>query len=232
MRAFLRTRKRGAESCKVAVVGLDEVGRGALAGPVMVGACALVFSAGADGSVMPPELPSGIRDSKLVSAKKRERLFDVLSSPEWTGAVGNASAAEIDDAGIVTALGRAAARAWDIVVPRLEADGVLVVAGILDGNMDYLGPALKPDARDIPIDVRVKGDQNCMSVAAASILAKVTRDRHMVALAEHAPEYGWASNKGYGSAVHRQALRERGLHPEHRASWNLVPHQPSFDEEL
>lgn len=213
----------------VAVIGLDEVGRGAIAGPVMVGAFALVFSL-ADAVWVPPALPLGIRDSKLVSAKKREVLFEDLSAPGWMSAVGAASAFEIDERGIVPALRLAAFRAWEGVRLQLEEAGVKAVAGILDGNLDYLSPARMGQAQ-VPIHVRVKGDQRCVSVAAASILAKVTRDRHMVALSKVSPQYGWESNKGYGSAAHKRALAQHGLHPEHRSTWNLLP-GPSLDVRL
>lgn len=214
---------------RVAVVGVDEVGRGAIAGPVMVGAFAYVCEVGADGCVAEPELPAGIRDSKLVSPKKRESLFAELSAGHWTATVGQSSAAEIDEHGIMWALGVAAARACGPVLERLSMAGVSCAGLILDGNVDYASGALRRAGWKVPVEVRIKGDQDCVSAAAASVLAKVTRDRHMLALHEHAQEYGWASNKGYGSAQHRGALAALGLHPEHRASWNLQPQNPRLD---
>lgn len=187
------------------VIGIDEVGRGAMAGPVMVGVCAI--SAGVT------EFPAGLRDSKLVSEKKRGAL-DPLVRAWGVTAVGEASAVEIDELGITACLGLAAKRA----LIELHEAGVSVGTStvLLDGAHDWLNPALSSKLRVI---TRVKADQDCAAVAGASIVAKVTRDALMVQLDAEHPEYGWASNKGYGAAVHMEAIRTLGTTPYHRQSW-------------
>jgi ribonuclease HII len=187
------------------VIGLDEVGRGAMAGPVMVGACAITASVG--------DFPAGLRDSKLVSEKKRLALDPLVR--EWgVIAVGAASPQEIDQCGITFSLGLAGKRALAL----LFESGVPVGDAqlILDGSHDWLSPAL---ASPLPITTAVKADQNCASVAAASIAAKVERDAFMAALGENFAEFGWASNKGYGSADHMRLLAERGPTVHHRVTW-------------
>ena len=192
------------------VVGIDEVGRGALAGPVAVGACALEII---DGQVVP--LPDGVRDSKKLTARRREALVDPIHDAALGGAVGWASAAEIDEIGIMAALTRAALRALDAL--DLELDAIL-----LDGDVDVLTAALAAAERPAPlVELRVAADRDCASVAAASILAKVARDSLMVQLDAEAPDYAWASNKGYGSAAHREAIDRCGVHEHHRRSWRL-----------
>jgi ribonuclease HII len=188
------------------VIGCDEVGRGALAGPVAVGMAALGPDHGA--------FPAGLRDSKMLSEKRREALHPAVS--EWVphSAVGMASAGEVDELGITACLGLAGRRALvelhHLGVPLLDS----VV--LLDGSHDWLTPAL---AHPVPVRVRVKADRDCASVAAASVLAKVHRDRLMAAWHEEAPEYGWAGNKGYGSAAHLDAIPARGASGIHRRTW-------------
>ncbi len=196
------------------VVGVDEVGRGALAGPVAVGACALLLEDGRE-----PVLPEGLRDSKKLTAKRREALIEPLREAAHASAVGWASPAEIDEIGILPALTCAAVRA-------LTALDVEIDAILLDGDVDVLTPALVSAApgtgRPVPqVELRVSADRDCASVAAASILAKVARDARMVELDALAPDYGWASNKGYGSAKHREAIDRLGAHEHHRRSWRL-----------
>ncbi|GAA1488585.1 ribonuclease HII [Brachybacterium sacelli] len=192
------------------VVGLDEVGRGALAGPVAMGACALEI---VDGRT--PALPEGVRDSKSLTARRREALVEPILAAVHAGAVGWASAAEIDEVGIIGALTRAALRA-------LESLGVEPDAILLDGDADVLSAALvRPDRPAPRVELRVAADRDCASVSAASVLAKVARDAHMVGLDGLAPEYCWASNKGYGSAAHREAIERLGAHEHHRRSWRL-----------
>lgn len=230
-----------ASSC--AVIGLDEVGRGALAGPVAVGAFAVRCERGEDPVPTLAELPSGLKDSKLLSPTKREAFFATLaggasSIPLPLGlvarcgtevcpaAVGTARAREIDEHGISHALTLAATRALEAT---REALDVPLAGVILDGNHDYVSRGCETPL-ECPLEVVVKADQTCVSVAAASILAKVARDRHMSALDTEAPGYGWAGNKGYGSKAHREAIAKLGIHAEHRASWKLVPaEQPGFD---
>lgn len=223
-----------AASC--AVIGLDEVGRGALAGPVAVGAFALRCERAQGAVPTPAELPPGLKDSKLLSPKRREAAFAALvgegrsiplplgpicpcGSVSCPAAVGTARAREIDEHGISMALTLAANRALEAVREVLD---VPLAGVILDGNVDYVTRGLAAPL-SCPLDVVIKADQTCAAVAAASILAKVARDRHMAALDAEAPGYGWAGNKGYGSKAHREAIVRLGLHAEHRSSWNLVP---------
>lgn len=180
------------------VISLDEVGRGALAGPVAVGAVKV------DAELLSCA-PAGIRDSKLLTRSRRSQLNREISA--WVSpGVGMASAAEIEEQGIVRALGLAATRALESV----PDDSVI----LLDGNQDWLS-----DRVAVPVQAKVKADRDCLSVAAASVAAKVVRDDLMVWLAESHPGYGWEKNAGYSSAQHIAALRELGPSPEHRLSW-------------
>lgn len=203
------------------VVGIDEVGRGALAGPVAVGACALEII---DGRTAP--LPDGVRDSKKLTARRREALVEPVRAAAAGSSVGWASPGEIDEIGIMPALTRAALRALEAL--ELEIDAIL-----LDGDVDVLSVALSTSGAPVPlVELRVAADRDCASVSAASILAKVARDAHMVELDDQAPDYCWASNKGYGSAVHREAIDRLGAHEHHRRSWRLstaVPQLPPLD---
>lgn len=187
------------------VIGLDEVGRGAIAGPVAVGAHAV----GAD--IGP--FPAGLRDSKLLSEKKREALAPLVA--EWgRGAVGFATAAEIDERGITAMLGEAARRALlDLHAAGVAVDRALIV---LDGSHDWLTPALRSP---LNIVTRVGADRACASVAAASVGAKVARDAVMREAHEAHPVFAWASNKGYGAAAHYAGIAEHGLTGLHRKSW-------------
>lgn len=194
------------------LVGLDEVGRGALAGPVCVGA-GVVTRATAD------QFPDGLRDSKLVLAKIRPGV--ATEARKWLAgfAVGNASANEIDDQGIVAALRLAASRA----LGQLLRDGHRPTAAILDGSHNWLEVSLL-DA-DLPhlefqqVVVRSKADAHCAVVAAASVIAKVHRDEYMVRLPD--PGYGFAAHKGYGVPEHLATLAALGPGDEHRRSWRL-----------
>ncbi|MCK3768939.1 ribonuclease HII [Microbacterium aerolatum] len=193
------------------IISLDEVGRGALAGPVAVGA-AVMDAAGARRRV-----PEGLRDSKLVTEKRRPDVAARAAAWVQASAVGWASAAEIDEVGIMRALGLAASRAIDGVVAQgALLDGALV---ILDGNHDYVSRV-----HPAPLQVRsvIKGDRDCASVSAASVIAKVTRDAHMGELHSDHPLYQWDRNKGYASPEHRAAIRDTGLSPFHRASWAIA----------
>lgn len=260
------------------ITGFDEVGRGALAGPVMVG-CAAIWARdlepldGDDAVELSGRtylgVPDGVADSKMLTEHRREAIFDELR--DWCAAyaVGQASNTEIDEWGITYALGVAALRALSQVERELglrlggglaarkasmESAGEIVegrpedsvgesigncgesvralpkVAGILDGPSDYITKALNTfDAPDVPIPAdittKVKGDQHCATVATAAVIAKVTRDRLMVDLAQSNPcyaAYEWAHNKGYGSAAHRTAIAEHGPTPLHRVSWHLT----------
>ncbi|HCS61618.1 MAG TPA: ribonuclease HII, partial [Microbacterium sp.] len=156
-------------------------------------------------------------DSKLVSEKRRPDV--ALRAAAWVqaSAVGWASAAEVDAGGIMRALGLAASRAIDGVVAQGAALERTLV--ILDGNHDYVSRV-----HAVPLQVRsvVKGDRDCASVSAASVIAKVARDTYMAELHADHPLYQWDRNKGYASAEHRAAIRSGGLSPFHRASWAIA----------
>lgn len=180
------------------VAGIDEVGRGCLAGPVV--AAAVVFS---------PDLQliSGVRDSKQLSPKRREQLFQMIADAAVDYGIGVVDSSVIDAINIL----QAARQAMRIAVEQLaERPGHLLI----DGR----------EVVDLPIPQTaiVKGDQSCFSIAAASILAKVTRDRMMVALETTYPGYSFARHKGYGTAQHLAALRLHGPTPIHRRSFAPV----------
>ncbi len=195
------------------LAAMDEVGRGALAGPVSVGVVVVTAGIG--------RVPAGLKDSKLLSPRARETLLPVVR--RWAGefAVGHASPAEIDSVGIVGALRLAGRRA--LAQLALPVDAVL-----LDGNHDYLSdpePSLFPEpALPVvtgPVFTRIKADLTCAGVAGASVLAKTERDRLLRRLAVDYPEYLFEENKGYGTAEHVAALREHGPSQVHRRSWRL-----------
>lgn len=202
------------------VAGMDEVGRGALAGPVTVGAVLVTTAT--------PAPPAGLRDSKLLPPAARQALVPALRAWALRWGVGHAWPREIDDLGIIGALGLAGQRALaeaGALAPGSRADAVL-----LDGAHDYLTAALSGRAQGSTLPsvvTRVRGDVACASVAAASVLAKVCRDALMVDLASQHPGYGWGSNKGYGAPVHLAALAERGPCEEHRLSWSLPGRPPA-----
>ena len=214
------------------IVGFDEVGRGSLAGPVMVGAAAIWAR-----DLPTLTVPEGVADSKMLTEHRREAIFHPLRRWCASSAVGQASNTEIDEWGITYALGVAALRALDELERQLgigsatqTPQSVIRVGGILDGPNDYITAALGTfDAPDVPVPAhiitKVKGDQHCATVAAAAVIAKVTRDHLMVDIAKGNPAYepyGWARNKGYGSQVHRDAIAKYGPTPLHRLSWHLV----------
>jgi ribonuclease HII len=206
----LTLERRLLSECEL-IIALDEVGRGALAGPVAVGA-AVMDAAGARRRV-----PEGLRDSKLVTEKRRPEV--AIRAAAWVAAsgVGWASAAEIDEVGIMRALGLAASRAVQSVVDQgVAVENALV---LLDGNHDYVSRV-----HPVPLRVRsqVKADRDCASVSAASVIAKVARDAHMTELHDTYPDYQWSRNKGYASIEHRDAIRTLGLSPYHRASWAIT----------
>lgn len=193
------------------IIALDEVGRGALAGPVAVGA-AVMDAAGARKRV-----PEGLRDSKLITERRRPAMAERARGWVRHSGVGWATAAEIDEVGIMRALGLAASRAVQAVVD----DGVVLerTLVILDGNHDYVSRV-----HPAPLAVRpvIKADRDCASVSAASVIAKVARDTLMASLHDEHPAYQWDRNKGYASLEHRQAIRELGLSPFHRSSWAIA----------
>ena len=183
------------------VCGIDEAGRGPLFGPVYAAAVILPLDL---------EIP-GLGDSKKISEKKREELFDVICAQAVAFGIGSASAEEIDEINILQATFLAMRRAFDAL--QIKADYALV-----DGN--------KYPPLPVPGEWVVKGDAKCASVSAASILAKVSRDRVLRTLAEKYPQYGFEKHKGYGTKAHYEAIREFGLLPEHRRTFlkNLDEH--------
>lgn len=189
------------------VAGVDEVGRGAWAGPVTV--CAAVT-----GLRRPPD---GLTDSKLITPKRRTELAALLTQWVTCHALGHASSEEIDELGMTAALRLAAVRA-------LEALPVRPDAVILDGKHDYLKGPWR-------VRTVIKGDQSCVSVAAASVIAKVHRDAMMAELGGGAPSYepfAFGDNAGYPSPVHKAALHEWGPTPHHRMSWSYLDALPRW----
>lgn len=181
--------------CGGLLCGVDEAGRGPLAGPVC--AAAVILS---------PERPiDGLNDSKKLSEKKREALFDEICQKAVAYAVAFASVEEIEEINILNATYLAMTRA---VTSLSEAPSLVLI----DGNRI-------PPQMTIPSRAVVKGDALSQSIAAASILAKVSRDRLLVELDEQYPQYGFAVHKGYGTAAHTAALREYGPCPAHRLSF-------------
>jgi ribonuclease HII len=206
------------EAGSAVVIGCDEVGRGALAGPVAVGMVVVDAAVG--------RWPRGLRDSKMLVEAKREELAPRCMSWVRYHAVGLASAEEIDAYGIMACLGMAGARAFSV----LQAAGAPLTAGtiILDGNYDYLSRALPVR---IPVVPRVKADQSCASVAAASVIAKVHRDAIMIEQDAMFPGYSWVSNKGYASEAHFAAIGRLGASALHRRTW-LHPERSHAQVEL
>lgn len=208
------------------LAGVDEVGRGALAGPVSVGIVVV--------DAATRTAPAGVRDSKLLTAAARRDLEPRLRRWAVARAVGHASPHEIDAIGIVAALRLAATRALDTVA----ADGVVPDLLLLDGSHDWftdpsregLFAELGDGPAPPPVVTRVKADMRCASVAAASVLAKVERDALVADLARTdaalAP-YGLDVNKGYASPTHLAALRAHGPSAHHRRSWRLPERDPA-----
>ena len=195
------------------VIGVDEVGRGAIAGPGAVGV-ALIDSKNTNLDAA----PAGLRDSKLLSEKQRVALTQPIAQWVAGSAVGFASPQEIDSKGIVAALALAASRALSKL---LEADGLrgeIAKDGatvLLDGSHNWL----QEHAGGLKVVVRTKADRDCAVVAAASVVAKVERDDLMVALAEKYSDFGLEGHKGYASAGHIEALRRVGASEVHRKTW-------------
>ncbi len=187
------------------VAGLDEVGRGAWAGPLTVAAVV----------PDPGRRITGVRDSKMLTEPEREALFDRILA--WAGAwgVGHASNDECDDLGMSQAQRLAARRA--VADLGVEPDVVL-----LDGPWDFVG--------DVTARTIVGGDATSLSIAAASVVAKVTRDRILREAADRFPGYGFAECKGYPSPAHRAALAEMGASAYHRRSWGFMDGLPPVGE--
>lgn len=176
------------------VCGIDEAGRGPLAGPVVAGAVILPQ----DSKIL------WLNDSKKLSAKKREELYDVIMEEAIAVGVGYASPARIDEINILQATYEAMREAISKlgIVPQILLNDAVTIPGVT--------------IPQVPI---IKGDAKSVSIAAASIIAKVTRDRLMMEYDKVMPEYGFAANKGYGAASHIEALKKYGPSPIHRASF-------------
>ena len=177
-----------------AICGVDEAGRGPLAGPVFAAAVILP-----DGLVI-----EGVNDSKKLSEKKRDKLFDEIKENAVAWCVASASVEEIEELNILQA---------DMLAMKRALEGLSVKAdfAMIDGN--------KAPSLSIPCTAIVGGDAKSESIAAASILAKVSRDRLMLQLAEKYPQYGFEKHKGYGTKVHREAILKYGPCGIHRPSF-------------
>ena len=181
------------QGCK-AICGVDEAGRGPRAGPVFAAAV-----------ILPKGLViEGVTDSKKLTEKKREQLFETIKEKAVAWCVASASVEEIEEMNILQA---------DLLAMKRAVEGLKIKAdfAMIDGNQ-------KPHL-DIPCETIVKGDSKSESIAAASILAKVSRDRLMTELAEKYPEYGFEKHKGYGTKAHREAIIEHGPCEIHRMSF-------------
>ena len=216
------------------IVGIDEVGKGSWAGPLVIGIAMLsremVFSD------EPAVALGGARDSKQLSELQREEIFDQVATKCLRWAIGAASALECDELGMVEAQRLATARGFaafagasvgsDLSIggavrtPGGDTeiiDAAIVDAAIVDGRWDFVSP----HARKVMLEV--KADANCVSVAAASVLAKVSRDRMMRSLAGDYPQWHFDTNKGYPCPKHRIALQGYGPSAIHRTSWAFMP---------
>ncbi|MGH1486277.1 MAG: ribonuclease HII [Cellvibrionaceae bacterium] len=181
----------------ILVAGVDEVGRGPLAGDVVTAAV-----------ILDPENPiSGLNDSKKLSEKKRDELFDIIRDKAMSWSIARASVAEIDQLNILQASLLAMKRAVESL--SIQPEHVLV-----DGN--------KIPKWGYNAEAVIKGDGRVEAIGAASILAKVTRDREMVAYEKEYPGYGFAKHKGYPTQVHRDAIQSLGVTPIHRRSYAPV----------
>ena len=181
------------ENVKI-ICGVDEAGRGPLAGPVC--AAAVILPRGIE--------IAGLDDSKKLTDKKREALYDVFCENALTYGIAFASVEEIESINILNAAMLAMNRAIEKLAPQPQL-------AIIDGNRN--------SAINIPSRCVIKGDAKCADIAAASILAKVTRDRYMLKMAEKYPEYHFEKHKGYGTKLHYEALREHGPSEIHRPSF-------------
>jgi ribonuclease HII len=196
------------------IVGIDEVGKGSWAGPLVIGIAMLsreiVFSD------EPAVALGGVRDSKQLSELQREEIFDQVAAKCLRWSIGAASALECDQLGMVEAQRLATARGFAaLAVAGVDAE--IVDTAIVDGRWDFVSP----HARKVLVEV--KADTDCVSVAAASVLAKVSRDRMMRSLAGDYPQWHFDTNKGYPCPKHRAALQGYGPSAIHRTSWAFMP---------
>jgi ribonuclease HII len=184
------------------IAGLDEAGRGAWAGPVVAGAVILPLERFDLAHAL-----AGVNDSKLLSPAARERLLPIIIETALAVSVGCATREEIDRLGIVTATRLAMQRAIEKLTVSPDA---------------LLTDALRLELPHLLCQAMTKGDRRSLSIAAASIIAKVTRDRHMTELDTRYPEYGFRQHKGYGTALHQRMLQQFGPCPEHRITYAPV----------
>jgi len=178
------------------IAGVDEVGRGPLAGPVT--AAAVILD--------PDNIPDGLNDSKALTKKKREALEPLILSSAKV-CIAHASVGEIDEINIL--------RASHLAMERAVSGLGQVDHALIDGNMI-------PRGLTVPATTIIKGDARSLSIAAASIVAKICRDRIMWDLAQQYPGYGWETNAGYGSKSHMSALQNLGVTPHHRRSFKPI----------
>ena len=179
------------------IAGVDEVGRGPWAGPVT--ACAVVLD--------PANIPAGLNDSKKLTAKRREFLFEqILNTADVS--IAHVSVAEIDQVNILQA---------SLLAMEKAVSGLTKVAdfALIDGNKT-------PKNLSCPSETIIKGDAKSSSIAAASIVAKVTRDRLMVTLSQQFPGYAWETNAGYGTKAHQEGLKTLGVTAHHRHSFKPI----------
>lgn len=195
------------------VIGVDEVGRGAIAGPVAVGLCLI--------DKLNPALknwPEYLQDSKLMTPKTRAQIAEPLENWAEGFSIGYSSNQEIDGLGITEALRVAASRALGEILEdaslrsSIARDGAVI---LLDGSQNWLGK----QASGLEVDLQIKADTNCVSVASAAVLAKVKRDSLMEGYDQQFPDYGFAGHKGYASAKHIDALKTHGPSVIHRLTW-------------
>ena len=192
------------------ILGIDEVGRGPYAGPLVIGACILGDWQNSENA----EWIEKLTDSKKLSAKRREELYVLIKEKALATATGWVSSAEIDEIGLSEALRLATRRA----VEQIQKTKVPFSEIIIDGTMNFLvGTKLEKYVSTLK-----KGDFLVKEISAASILAKVERDKYMAELDAVYPEYGFGKHVGYGTAAHQKAMEEFGLTPEHRRSFRPV----------
>lgn len=192
------------------ILGIDEVGRGPYAGPLVIGACVLGDWQNSEDA----EWIEKLTDSKKLSAKRREELYVLIKEKALAAATGWVSSAEIDEVGLSEALRLATRRA----VEQIQKTKVPFSEIIIDGTMNFLvGTKLEKYVSTLK-----KGDFLVKEISAASILAKVERDKYMTELDAVYPEYGFGKHVGYGTAAHQKAMEEFGLTPEHRRSFRPV----------
>lgn len=190
----------------VAIAGIDEAGRGPLAGPVVVACC-----------MMPRDsMIEGVNDSKKIAEKKREKLYDLITEEAISYGVGIIGQKEIDEINILQATKKGLTMAIKDMEEKLKEKQEL---GIIKPDAILVDALTKIDTDGIPYKSIVHGDAISYSISCASIIAKVTRDRMMRQWDEVYPQYGFSKHKGYGTAAHIQAIKEYGLCPLHRRSF-------------